>query len=392
MTITIEQVVERIEDWKGKAVAVHPLSGGLTNSNYRVEVNGAPYVIRIPGASTELLAIDRTNEYHNTKAAGESGVGPAIAHYLPDENVMVLEFIHGETMSISKLKAAGMPARIAHSLKILDEMVMENLLEQEAAKRNITVLELLRQEVDGKARAITDAEVTEFIQLNQARIRPGTPDISARVRQQLEKQARDARQQQYLGSVRAGAKVDVRLPEPEIEPVEVSTAGGQVMGPANAPVTIIEFSDFQCPYCRTVQATLKRLRERFGDRVRLVFRDLPILDLHPGADRAAEAARCAADQGKFWEYHDVLFANPDKQKPEDLVRHAKDLGLSMPRFEDCVVKRRFAAAVAADVAEAKSLGLGSTPTFFINGRVLVGAHPYENFERLIGSELKRLGR
>ncbi len=280
----------------------------------------------------------------------------------------------------------------AHSLKILDEMVMENLLEQEAAKRNITVLELLRQEVDGKARAITDAEVTEFIQLNQARIRPGTPDISARVRQQLEKQARDARQQQYLGSVRAGAKVDVRLPEPEIEPVEVSTAGGQVMGPANAPVTIIEFSDFQCPYCRTVQATLKRLRERFGDRVRLVFRDLPILDLHPGADRAAEAARCAADQGKFWEYHDVLFANPDKQKPEDLVRHARDLGLALPRFEDCVTTRRFAAAVAADVADAKSLGLGSTPTFFINGRILVGAHPYENFERLVNGELKRLGR
>jgi protein-disulfide isomerase len=280
----------------------------------------------------------------------------------------------------------------AHSLKVLNEMVMESLLEQEAAGRSITVPELLRQEVDAKTRVITDAEITEFIQLNQGRIRAGTPDVSARVRQQLEKQARDARQQQYYGSVRAAARVELRLPEPAIAPVKVGTAGDRAMGPSDAPVTIVEFSDFQCPYCQSVQATLKRIRERFGDRVRLVFRDLPIVDLHPGADRAAEAGRCAAEQGKFWEYHDVLFAAPDKQKPEDLVRYGKDLGLSMSRFEDCLTNRRFAAAVAADVAEAKSLGLGSTPAFFINGRVLLGAHPYENFEKLIDGELKRLGR
>lgn len=119
MPITIEQVVERIPDWRGKPVAIHALSGGLTNTNYRVEVDGAPYVVRIPGASTELLAVDRANEYHNTKAAGESGVGPRIAHYLPDKNVMVLEFIRGETMTIPKLQAPGMPARIAQSLRKL---------------------------------------------------------------------------------------------------------------------------------------------------------------------------------------------------------------------------------------------------------------------------------
>ncbi|MEK7787653.1 MAG: choline/ethanolamine kinase family protein, partial [Chloroflexota bacterium] len=111
MTISIEQIVERISDWQGKSVAIHPLSGGLTNTNYRVEVEGTPYVVRIPGASTELLAVDRVNEYHNTRAASEAGVGPKIAHYLPDENVMVLEFIRGQTMSIPALNAPGMPAR-----------------------------------------------------------------------------------------------------------------------------------------------------------------------------------------------------------------------------------------------------------------------------------------
>jgi len=115
----IEQVIERIPDWRGKQVSIHPLSGGLTNTNYRVDVDGTPYVVRIPGANTELLAVDRANEYHNTKAAAEAGVGPKIAYYLPDVNVMALEFIHGETMSIAKLQAPGMPARIAHSLKLL---------------------------------------------------------------------------------------------------------------------------------------------------------------------------------------------------------------------------------------------------------------------------------
>jgi thiamine kinase-like enzyme len=119
MTLAIEQVLDRIADWKGKTVAIHPLSGGLTNTNYRVEVDGVPYVVRIPGANTDLLAVDRANEYHNTKAAAQAGVGPTVAHYLADENVMVLEFIHGRTMSIPALKEPGMPTRIAESLKKL---------------------------------------------------------------------------------------------------------------------------------------------------------------------------------------------------------------------------------------------------------------------------------
>jgi thiamine kinase-like enzyme len=119
MTTTIEQVIEKIVAWQGKSISFQPLHGGLTNSNYRVEVDGVPFVVRIPGASTELLAVDRQNEYYNTKAAAETGIGPKIAHYLPDEKVMVLEFIQGRTMSIPTLQAPGMPARIAESLKIL---------------------------------------------------------------------------------------------------------------------------------------------------------------------------------------------------------------------------------------------------------------------------------
>lgn len=116
----IEEVVGRIEDWRGKDISIQPLSGGLTNTNYKVEVDGVPYFARVPGASTELLAIDRNNEYHNTKAAAEAGVAPRILHHLPEYNVMVIEFLHGRTMSKDSLNEKGMPTRMAQAIKKLN--------------------------------------------------------------------------------------------------------------------------------------------------------------------------------------------------------------------------------------------------------------------------------
>jgi thiamine kinase-like enzyme len=115
----IEEAVAQIEDWKGREISIQPLSGGLTNSNYRVEVDGSPYFVRVPGESTELLAVNRENEYHNTKAAAQAGVAPNVLYYLPDSCVMVLEFLNGNTMSKDTLNAAGMPARMAQSIKRL---------------------------------------------------------------------------------------------------------------------------------------------------------------------------------------------------------------------------------------------------------------------------------
>lgn len=115
----IEEAVAKIEDWKGRTISIQPLSGGLTNSNYKVEVDGTPYFVRVPGESTELLAIDRNNEYHNTKAAAEAGVAPKVLYYLPEHCVMVLEFLNGRTMSKETLNGAGMPTRMARAIKRL---------------------------------------------------------------------------------------------------------------------------------------------------------------------------------------------------------------------------------------------------------------------------------
>jgi thiamine kinase-like enzyme len=119
MSITIETIIQKIGDWQGRQVEARALSGGLTNTNYQVTVDGTPYFVRVPGASTDLLAINRQNEYYNSKAAAEAGVGPQVLYHLPEYDVMVLEFITGQTMSNQALSAPGMPTRIAQSLKLL---------------------------------------------------------------------------------------------------------------------------------------------------------------------------------------------------------------------------------------------------------------------------------
>jgi len=118
--VLIEEVVAKIEDWKGKNISIHPLSGGLTNTNFKVEVDGKPYFVRVPGESTALLAIDRNNEYYNTKAASEAGIGPQVLYHLPEYSVMVLEFLQGKTMSKESLNRSGMPTRMAQAIKKLN--------------------------------------------------------------------------------------------------------------------------------------------------------------------------------------------------------------------------------------------------------------------------------
>ncbi len=120
MSSIIEEVAGKIDDWKGKNITIQPLSGGLTNTNFKIEVDGVPYFVRVPGASTELLAIDRNNEYHNTKAAGDAGVAPRILYHLPEYSVMVIEFLNGQTMSKETLNGKGMPTRMAQAIKKLN--------------------------------------------------------------------------------------------------------------------------------------------------------------------------------------------------------------------------------------------------------------------------------
>lgn len=170
----------------------------------------------------------------------------------------------------------------------------------------------------------------------------------------------------------------------------VKTVGAPAKGPEAAPVTIVEFSDFQCPFCARVVPTLKQIEDTYKDRVRIVWKHLP-LSIHKDAVGAAMAAEAAGKQGKFWEFHDRLFVDRTKLGPEDLKQHARDLHLDMNRFEADLASGADKKKIDADVAEAEALGIQGTPGIFINGRFVEGAQPYEVFAKIIDEELTKRG-
>jgi protein-disulfide isomerase len=174
-----------------------------------------------------------------------------------------------------------------------------------------------------------------------------------------------------------------------IDPSVLNLARAPSRGPTDAPITIVEFSDFQCPFCGRATGTVDAVWKAYGGKVRWVFKHFP-LDFHPDAPLAHRAALAAGEQGRFWEMHDLIFTNQQAMKREDLLRHAATLALDLPRFERDLDLARFEAAVQSDLAEGTRLGISGTPTFFINGQRLVGAQPLQAFRNIIDAELERL--
>jgi protein-disulfide isomerase len=185
------------------------------------------------------------------------------------------------------------------------------------------------------------------------------------------------------------AKPARRGPDPN-RVYAIKTAGSPAKGPANAPVVIAQFSDFQCPFCSRVEPTMTRIQEVYQDKVRIVWKNLP-LAMHKNAEGAAQAAMAAARQGKFWEFHDKLFADQKNLDLETYRKHAEEIGLDTAQFDKDFIDPAIQKAIAADQAEASSLEVTGTPGFFVNGHFLRGAKPYEEFAKVIDAELKRLG-
>jgi protein-disulfide isomerase len=271
----------------------------------------------------------------------------------------------------------------------LDALIAERLLAQEAVRRGTSVGAMLDAEVTAKVGLVTEQEIEAFYQANKTRLRGEETTLRPQIRAYLQQQKLAAQRERFVESLRSQAKVLVRLQPPPLVRLDVPIDGAPIRGAVNAPVTLVEFSDFHCPFCKQVLPTLAQLLARYPGKVRLAYRDFPIDSLHPQARRAAEAARCAQDQGKFWEYHDLLFAEVPKATPADLSRFAQHVGLDLGKFESCLSGGLHRAAVQRDIDEGTRLGVNGTPAFFINGRPLSGAQPLEAFARVIEEELAR---
>ena len=269
----------------------------------------------------------------------------------------------------------------------LDEYIGATLLTREAKNRNVSVSTLLEQEVNGKVSAITEAEIKSFYESNKARLGVEYDKVHDQIRNYLGEQKIEAQKNAYIKSLRSKAKITTYLKRPPVYRAEVEHSGAPMRGSEKAPVTIVKFEDFQCPFCKTVQPTYTELLKKYNGKIKVVHKDLPLEAIHPQARPAAEAARCAGEQGKFWEYHDKLYADSPKLGTEELKSAAKEVGLNVPSFDQCFTSAKYRSAVQKDLNDGAQLGLTGTPTFFINGREMSGAQPLDAFSAIIDEEL-----
>ncbi|MGE0451804.1 MAG: thioredoxin domain-containing protein [Vicinamibacterales bacterium] len=266
----------------------------------------------------------------------------------------------------------------------IEELVSNRLLDEEAKSRGLDRATLIQQEISAKTKQPTEEDVAAWYQANAGRVQGATLDeVREPIRSLLLQERANMARSAFVDTLKARTPVAVSLDPPR---TVVSAAGRPARGPAGAKVEIIEFSDFQCPFCQRAYPTVQQVLETYGDRINLVYRHYPLPN-HPNARPAAEAAACAADQGKFWEYHDHLFGNPNQLTDAGLREQAVAIGLDSKAFNECVDSRRHKDLVDADVAAADAAGVTGTPAFFVNGRAIEGAQPFDAFKRVIDEEL-----
>lgn len=320
--------------------------------------------------------------------AGQEQAAPKAAAAAPE----AVAEIDGKPITMAELEqsVAGQLAQLDKQRRELLEqnlgrLIEEKLLEREALARGLTKEALTAAEISAKIQPVSDADVDSWFEQNKARLGGRSKEsIAPQIQQFLANERGGKARADFIATLRAKYKVRVLL-----EPHRVQVgADGPAKGPANAPVTIVEFSEFECPFCARVNPTLDQVRATYGDKVRIVFRHLP-LPMHANAFKASEASLCADEQGKFWEMHDAMFADQRNLGLDALKAKAAGLGLDSARFDECLDSGRHAARVQADLTEGQQVGATGTPTFFINGRLLSGAQPFEAFKELIDDELAR---
>ncbi len=268
----------------------------------------------------------------------------------------------------------------------LDELIADELFKQEAAARKISTDQLEADEVTKKAGEPTDAEIQQVYDANKAQLQGQTLDaVKPRIVEFLKEQKSGARKAEFIEELKKKYKTTVALKAPVIE---VGTAGRPEKGPKDAPVTMIVFSDYECPFCRKAEGTIEKVLKAYDGKIRYVFRDYP-LPFHSKARPAAVAANCAIAQGKFWEFNQKLFSAD--LAPDGLKKVATDVGVDQKKFEECLAKND-QASIEKDVADGSAVGVNGTPAFFINGRMLSGAQPFEAFKEIIDEEIAQAGQ
>jgi protein-disulfide isomerase len=325
-------------------------------------------------------------------ATSTNGGGAGVATPPPAREVLAT--VDGQEITRSEVEATAGGELVQLRSQIFDltdqalaQTIDGKLLELEAEKQGLERDELVSMVVDSNPPVATEAQIDSVYEAFRDRIDQPRDVIAPQIEAFLLNQARQARFDSLLAAVRDDYEVVNYLEPPRFD----VAAEGPAKGPESAPVTIVEFSDFECPFCKRIYPTLNQIMDDYDGQVRLVFRQFPLNAIHPNAQKAAEASLCADEQGKFWELHDAMFEGSGGLDAASLKSRAAEIGLDQDAFGTCLDSGRFAEQVAADLDAGRALGVSGTPALFINGRYLSGAQPYDVITRVIDDELQRGG-
>jgi len=268
--------------------------------------------------------------------------------------------------------------------KALESVLNQRALEAAAKGKGLSTDAFLEQTVDRNVPPPSPGEIEAYYLAQKDRINQPLIEIRPGLEMALTQAKRQQARQEFIEQLRKNSGVAIYLHRPKIE---IVADPARIRGSSNAPVTIVEFGDFQCPFCQAVQPTLKGIMDKYQGKVRLGFRDFPLRQIHPQAQQAAEAGRCAGEQGKFWEYHDLLYVNQARLDVNSLKDQARTAALNEEQFSSCLASGKFKSQIESDVQSGTGAGITGTPAFYINGVPLTGAQPASEFEKIIDAEL-----
>lgn len=271
----------------------------------------------------------------------------------------------------------------------LQALLLEKLIDKDPKKGNLSYDQFLEQHIASQVK-ISDEEVNAFVKERNIPAAQVNDMMKGRIKRYLGMEKKKEAVDKWMSSKTNGKSIEVFLEQPKRPVFNVDASGSPFMGGASAKVTVVEFSDFQCPFCAKGADIMNQLKKAYGDKVKIVFKQFP-LPFHKDAKLAAQAALCAHEQKKdsFWKLHDLMFADQSKLKLEDLVAKGVKAGVDGEKLKDCLSKNKYLAQVEKEIQQGQTLGVKSTPTFFVNGMIVNGAQPIEVFKELIDSEMNK---
>jgi protein-disulfide isomerase len=273
----------------------------------------------------------------------------------------------------------------------LENHVTDTLVQAEAKKAGVEKDAWMKAEIDKRVPEPSDADVQAFYDNQKAKMGDQLPPLDAvkpQVISFLKREKAEAAVDEVIGTLLKNAKLERKLPDVRSPALPLTnTAHTPVKGKAGAKVRVVEFADFQCPYCSRAAETVKQLVAKYGDKVEFSYRNFPLRSIHPNAQRASEIAMCAAEQGKFWEAHDALYAHQESLDEANAKKVVADAGVDAAKIDECLNAGRGAAAVDEDYKTGEDAGLEGTPSFFVNGRSFSGNPNLSGLSQAIDEEL-----